>query len=72
MGNRTDDPFTALAHALAAWPDMIERLLADHPAHGPCTGCTAPGGRATIMGPCPIRSLAQLAAAIRAAEEERR
>jgi len=72
MGQRTDDPFTRLAHTLAAWPDMIERLMAEHPTEGVCTGCTTPGGRAVIMGPCSIRSLAELAATIRTMKEGRR
>lgn len=68
--NGTDtDPFTKLARALSAWPDMIGRLLAQHPPTGHCTGCTVPGGRAVTEAPCSIRKLAQLAQLIRSQQE---
>jgi hypothetical protein len=62
------DPFTRLARELAERPDLIARLLADHPIDGgPCSGCCVPGGRIKVDAPCSIRALAQTAAAARAA-----
>lgn len=62
MANATDHPYAQLAHELASRPDLVERLLVDHPGHGvECPGCTTPGGRMTATPPCSIRTLALMA-----------
>ena len=38
MHDRTDT-FTLFATELARNPELIDRLLAEHPPDGPCTGC---------------------------------
>lgn len=54
---------------LAAAPDLVDRLLADHPVdeQGLCAGrfCGRPGcGSRYLPWPCPTRRLADLARAI--------
>ena len=48
---------------------LIETLLATHPSEGDCRGCRLPGARVPITAPCSLRSLALLAASIRAADQ---
>jgi hypothetical protein len=63
------DPFTRLARELSHNRGLIETLLASHPSEGDCRGCRLPGARVPIAAPCSLRSLAVLAASIRAAEQ---
>jgi len=62
------DPFTRLARELSHNGGLIETLLATHPSEGDCRGCRLPDARVPITAPCSLRSLALLAASIRAAE----
>jgi len=67
MPDRTaNDPFTQLARELSRHGPMINNLLAAHPPEGDCRGCRLPGARVPIPAPCSLRSLALLAASIRA------
>jgi hypothetical protein len=63
------DPFTRLARELSHNSDLIETLLATHPSEGDCRGCRLPGSRVPITAPCSLRSLALLAASMRAADQ---
>jgi hypothetical protein len=68
--NRTDlptSPYERLAGALAEWPALIHRLLAQHPPTGICPACTTPGGRTVVEAPCAPRWLAERAEVIRRA-----
>jgi hypothetical protein len=70
MGTVPTTPFEDLARELSSRPDLVARLLADHPAGthvGICPGCTTRGGRMVIDAPCPIRKLALMAAQMRKA-----
>ncbi len=61
---RSPDPFTSLAVALAEWPSLVQRVLAAHPARrsgNVCPGCSMPGGRTRISAPCGPRNVALLA-----------
>lgn len=65
MATLPRSPFEDLAQELSSRPDLVRRLLADHPAatrFSICPGCTTPGGRMVIDAPCPIRKLALIAA----------
>ena len=65
------DPFTRLARELSHNGGLIETLLSAHPSEGDCRGCRLPGARVPITAPCSLRSLALLAASIRAADQPR-
>ena len=68
MDDRTaHDPFSRFAAELSHNLPLITRLLAEHPAHGPCTGCRLPGPQGTPAAPCGVRNVATLALSIRAA-----
>ena len=70
MSNGTDDhPFSTFAAELSRDPQLVIRLLAEHPASGDCTGCRLPGAGVAIPAPCGVRAVAALAMAIRTAEE---
>ena len=51
---------------LALQPDMIDRLLAWHPAVGVCDACRLPGAQVAIAAPCSIRLVAERARALAA------
>ncbi len=61
------DPFTSFAAELSTNLPLITRLLAEYPAHGPCTGCRLPGPQGAPAAPCGVRNVATLALSIRAA-----
>ncbi len=61
-----DDPFTTFAAELSHNLPLIRRLLAEHPASGPCTGCRLPGPQGAPAAPCGVRQVAALALKIRA------
>ncbi len=61
------DPFTSFAAELSTNLPLIIRLLAEHPAEGPCTGCRLPGPQGAPAAPCGVRNVATLALSIRAA-----
>lgn len=64
MSHATDlpHPYLRAALELARRPDLVERLLVDHPADGlTCPGCTVPGGNMSSPTPCSIRTLALVA-----------
>jgi hypothetical protein len=66
---RTFSP-ESVAAALAAMPEVIARLLADHvpDALGRCRGCGMPGtGSPYLTAPCGLASVAEAARKIRAA-----
>jgi hypothetical protein len=65
------DPFTAFAAELSRNLPLITRLLAEHPASGPCTGCRLPGPQGAPSAPCGVRNVAALALTIRSARERR-
>lgn len=70
MPDRTShDPFSDFAAELSRDLPLITRLLAEHPADGPCTGCRLPGAGPAIVAPCGVRNVATLALSIRAAAE---
>jgi hypothetical protein len=58
-----ESPYDRLVAALAEWPGLIRRLLAQHPASGRCPICNIPGGRVAGPVPCAPRALAERAAA---------
>lgn len=63
MNGTEPEPFqwAQLAQALAAMPDVIERLTVTHvpDEHGRCRGCTVPGtGRPDKAWSCPLWKLA--------------
>jgi hypothetical protein len=64
-----ESPYDRLVLALAEWPGLVRRLLAQHPASGRCPVCTTPSGRRPGPIPCAPRALAERAAALPAAAE---
>ena len=60
-----DDPFTAFAVELGHNLPLVRRLLAEHPATGPCTGCRLPGPTGAPPAPCGVRNVAKLALSLR-------
>jgi hypothetical protein len=57
-----------IAVVLAEMPDVIARLIAEHQPNerGLCRACGTPGtGTAYLLHPCPLRTLAEHAAALR-------
>jgi hypothetical protein len=66
-----DDPFSTFAAELAHNLPLIQKLLAEHPASGPCTGCRLPGPQGAPAAPCGVRNVAVLALSIRSAQEHR-
>jgi hypothetical protein len=70
--NSSAHQYTRLAHELASWPDLVGRLLVDHPAGGvECSGCTIPGGRMAAIPPCSIRTFALAADAYARGHDDR-
>jgi hypothetical protein len=64
-----DDPFSTFAEELSRNLPLITRLLAEHPAEGPCTGCRLPGPTGAPQAPCAVRTVALLALQIRVLQE---
>jgi hypothetical protein len=56
--------YTRFVQELAHYPDMIDRLLAWHPARGVCHACRLPSALVSVPAPCSIRVLAEHAAAM--------
>ncbi|MGH8965105.1 MAG: hypothetical protein ACRDXB_07215 [Actinomycetes bacterium] len=65
-----ESPYDRVVAALAEWPGLVRRLLAQHPATGRCPICAIPGGRRPGgPTPCVPRALAERAAALRNAPD---
>lgn len=55
----------SFAAELATMPQLVTRLLAEHPPTGPCRGCRLPGPDPAPAAPCSVRRLALAALNIR-------